>query len=193
MNREPIVFLTGSFDLSFDQRSRLSLPAVVRTELSRIASGRSGTQDGRTPSDPAESGRGKDGEPSATIYILPGDRKGILAIYEAGLYESSWLGIPPTAQLLPKARNWTRLESSLASKVEPDVQGRIVIPDRLMKLSGLVKEVTLVGAQDHYEIWNREAYTKFLESQWENYEANFEENQAVLAPYRNASRSPARG
>ncbi len=192
MNRERPVFLTGSFDLVFDQRNRLSLPSAVRTELLRIAGGPNGTQDGKTPPDSAESGLGKDAEPSATIYILPGDRKDILAIYEAGLFEASRLGIPPTAQLSTKARNWNRMEASLASKVEPDAQGRVVIPDRLMKLSGLTKEVTLVGAQDHYEIWTREAYTRFLESQWENYEANFEENQAELAPYR-ASNLPARG
>lgn len=193
MIRERPVFLTGSFDLVFDQRNRLSLPSAVRTELSRIAGGADGTQDGRMPSETADSGRGKDGEPSATIYILPGDRRGILAIYEAGLFETSRLGIPPTAQLSTKARDWNRLEASLATKVEPDAQGRIVIPDRLMKLSGLTKEVTLVGAQDHYEIWTREAYTKFLDSQWQDYEANFEQNQAELAPYRASSQTPARG
>ena len=47
----------------------------------------------------------------------------------------------------------------LASKIEMDKQGRVLFPDKILKRSGIGKEVTLVGNRDHLELWDR--------SQWE--------------------------
>ena len=42
-----------------------------------------------------------------------------------------------------------------ASHLEPDKQGRVLIPEAVRRRTGLDKEVTLVGVRDHLELWNR--------------------------------------
>ena len=42
-----------------------------------------------------------------------------------------------------------------ASYLEPDKQGRVLIPESMRRRASLQKEVTLVGVRDHLEIWNR--------------------------------------
>jgi len=44
---------------------------------------------------------------------------------------------------------------ALASKLEWDSQGRLQLPKEWFKRTDLGKEVTLIGAGDHGEIWNR--------------------------------------
>ena len=53
--------------------------------------------------------------------------------------------------------------------VEPDKQGRLVLPEKLLRRTGIGKEVTMIGARDHLELWNR--------AEWE---AQFEENLVKL-------------
>jgi len=45
-----------------------------------------------------------------------------------------------------------------AFEVEPDKQGRIIIPEILAGYSGLTKEVVFVGLGDRAEIWSREIW-----------------------------------
>jgi MraZ protein len=47
-----------------------------------------------------------------------------------------------------------------AAVVEPDRQGRVLIPAHLATHAGLGKEVVLAGVSDHLEIWDR--------SEWES-------------------------
>lgn len=42
-----------------------------------------------------------------------------------------------------------------AAEAEPDKQGRIVIPQNLREFAGLVKDVVVIGADDHCEIWDK--------------------------------------
>jgi MraZ protein len=44
---------------------------------------------------------------------------------------------------------------SMASKVDWDKQGRILVPDKYRVRTNLSREVTLVGVRDHLELWNR--------------------------------------
>jgi MraZ protein len=56
--------------------------------------------------------------------------------------------------------------------LETDNQGRILLPDRLLKRAGIEKEVTLIGVQDHLELWNRRDFEEFENSQWEHLAEN---------------------
>lgn len=48
-------------------------------------------------------------------------------------------------------------------ELEPDAQGRIVVPPILRKYANLEKEVTIIGMMDRVEIWNRSAWEKYNE------------------------------
>jgi MraZ protein len=44
---------------------------------------------------------------------------------------------------------------ALANKLEPDSQGRLQITEKTLRRTELNREITLIGAGDHLELWNR--------------------------------------
>lgn len=52
---------------------------------------------------------------------------------------------------------------SLAFECELDAQGRIVLPARFRKYANLDGDATVIGARDRFEIWNPEAWERYLE------------------------------
>jgi MraZ protein len=63
-------------------------------------------------------------------------------------------GVNQTSITDPTARDLKRLLFSTASQVEPDGNGRILIPQFLRELAGLDSEAFLVGVGDYFEIWS---------------------------------------
>ena len=64
-----------------------------------------------------------------------------------------------------------------AAKCELDSQGRTIIPQNLRAYAGLVKNVTVVGCNNHAELWDSEAWKSVYdaESTPENIAAAMEE------------------
>lgn len=57
-------------------------------------------------------------------------------------------------------------------ELEPDAQGRIVVPPILRQYADLEKEVTIIGMMDRVEIWNTAA--------WEKYNAELDQKKDAL-------------
>jgi len=70
-------------------------------------------------------------------------------------------------------RGFNRFMLSGAVDVEPDSQGRILIPDFLKGFANLEGKVVLAGVNDRVEVWN--------ETEWETYKASIEQNADQLA------------
>lgn len=64
-----------------------------------------------------------------------------------------------------------------AARCELDSQGRALIPQNLRDYAGLTKQVTVVGCNDHAELWNSESWAEvfMLETTPENIAAVMEE------------------
>ena len=64
-----------------------------------------------------------------------------------------------------------------AVRCDLDAQGRILLPQNLRDWAGLVKNVTVVGCNNHAELWDSEAWAAICaeESQPENIAAVMEE------------------
>jgi MraZ protein len=45
-----------------------------------------------------------------------------------------------------------------------DSQGRMIVPTNLLSYAGLEKEVTVIGAGDHIEIWNTATWNAYFEN-----------------------------
>lgn len=62
--------------------------------------------------------------------------------------------------VLPKTQTAKikRFLFSGAGDCTPDSQGRIVLPQQLLEYASIEKNVLIVGASDHIEIWNEELY-----------------------------------
>lgn len=140
------MFLVGTFQLTIDAKNRLSIPYKIRRKLHE-------RQDGHS------------------FYVLPGQRLGTLAFYPE-MYFEDLRPVPPAESLSEQTHRWRQFEYSQCDLLEPDGQGRILIPERILKRAGIGKEVTLIGVQDHLELWNREEFEGFENGQWDSYAEN---------------------
>ena len=133
--------LTGEFELSIDEKNRLLIPAEIRKSI-----------------DPA-----RDGE--AFFLTVGVNRKPWLypEKYYQALVSQRQQDLMPDEDLLL----FDQMNFSMASRVEPDKQGRIVLPEKLLRRTSTGKDVTLIGVRNHLELWNR--------AEWEaRFEANLE-------------------
>ena len=70
-----------------------------------------------------------------------------------------------------KRRSLQRFFFSGAEECTIDAQGRVVIPPRIREYAGLVKEIVVVGVSDKVEIWNRDKWEEYMNSDEFNSEA----------------------
>jgi MraZ protein len=123
------LLLFGEYDLNIDEKSRLLVPSEIRRQI-----------------DPE-----RDGE---AFFVITGVNR-VPWMYPERYYEELVSRRP--AELTPTeyVLAFDQLNFALASRVEWDKAGRVLIPDKTLKRAGLQKEVTLIGVRDHLELWNR--------------------------------------
>jgi len=138
------MFFVGTYELAIDSKNRLSIPHPIRSKLNCDSDGRS-------------------------FYVGLGQRRGTLAIYPERYFEKLRAYVPPAELISDEGYAWRQFEFSQSALLDPDTQGRILIPDRLLKQAGIAKDVTLIGVQDHLELWRREDFDAFQNENWEKY------------------------
>ena len=138
------MFFVGTYELTIDAKNRLSIPHAVRTKMNCDADGRA-------------------------FYVVPGQRRGTLAIYPERYFEQTRTEIPSPEQLSEAGHEWRQFEFSQSALLDPDNQGRILLPERLLKRAGVAREVTLIGVQDRLELWSRTEFDAFQDEKWPEY------------------------
>ena len=68
-----------------------------------------------------------------------------------------------------RARYLRRYLFSGSEPVELDSQGRFIIPSTLLTFAKLKRQVVIIGAGDHFEIWDIQAWRKHLKAIEEEY------------------------
>lgn len=63
-----------------------------------------------------------------------------------------------------KTRDLRRYMFSGAVDSKLDSQGRVVVPNNLIAYAGLEKNITVIGAYDHIEIWNTDTWNSYIEN-----------------------------
>jgi MraZ protein len=121
----------GEYEHALDERGRVTLPKKIRKELGR---------------DEVVLSRGFD----ACIF---------------GYDRESWereatkqLESPVTDE---KARAIRRYMFAGAEKVEADKLGRILLPTLLKEYAKIKRDVMVIGAGDHFEIWDTHAWKEY--------------------------------
>lgn len=136
---EPL-HLGGEHELTFDDKSRLMIPAPLRKRINPLVHGDS--------------------------FQLGIAREATLSLYPVLYFE--WLRSqrPLDGLTDEQIRDYDRLAYGAGGGVvEMDKAGRVLIPEKTRSRIGLGREVTVVGVRDHIEIWNRsdwEAYVRDL-------------------------------
>jgi MraZ protein len=70
-----------------------------------------------------------------------------------------------------------RIIFSSAQELEEDNQGRTMLPKNLREYAGISKDVVFIGVGNRAEIWNREAYDKYMNG------ADFDKALGTLKDY----------
>ena len=93
-------------------------------------------------------------ELGVTFYLAMGVDE-CLAIYP----QETWNRFTEKFASLPMSQSAAmRPLFANASKCELDSQGRIVIPQKLIKYAGLEKDAVIIGVNDRAEIWSAETW-----------------------------------
>lgn len=133
--------LRGNSPATVDEKGRLKLPSAFKADLEAFATG----EGGGTSRHYLTSLDGK----SARLYPLP--------VWEA--IETRLANVPGTN---PAKRRFLEVTAYYGSEVEPDAQGRFVIPPILREAAQLLGEVAILGQMDHLAIWNRGGFERRL-------------------------------
>jgi MraZ protein len=138
--------LCGNHEVSIDDKNRLLIPAEIRKAINPETDG-------------------------DALFLVPGIN-GKPWLYPEKLYEAfalrSVTEINPEEELLA----WDHITFAMATRLEWDKQGRILIPEKVFRKSGLQRDVTVIGSKDHVEIWNR--------PDWERQEQEYERQRAEI-------------
>lgn len=88
--------------------------------------------------------------------------------------EEKWKFFEEKIAQLPEteSRDVRRFFYASMQDVEPDQQGRILLPVQLREFAGITKAVVVLGCGDHAEIWDEESYRSYTS---ENRTASIEE------------------
>ena len=63
------------------------------------------------------------------------------------------------------ARSFVRFFFSGANEMEPDKMGRVLIPQSLLSYAGISGEVVSVGMMDRVEVWSKEKWQEYSDSE----------------------------
>ena len=121
----------GTFDYSLDAKNRLTVPARFRAALAEGVVLAKGL------------------ERCVTLWT-PGD-------YDAYV-RSSLEGFHPLSETARKLKLYF---SANSLDTELDAAGRVMMPPFLVDHAGLRKEVTVTGAGEHLEIWDRAGWAEY--------------------------------
>jgi MraZ protein len=108
-------------------------------------------------------------EHGSDFYLVLG-ANGVLCLYPERYFEQIVLSVAPGATAPDEAVAFERISFALASKIELDAQGRILLSDKLRKRAGLKDDITLVGVRDHIELWNSEDWEQYLSDHMGQYQ-----------------------
>lgn len=124
----------GEYDHALDDRGRVTLPRKIRAEIEERE------------------------------LVLARGFEGCIFGFDRGSWEreaGKHLDTPVTDE---KGRQVRRYLFAGAQKAEIDKLGRILLPAQLKEYANIAREVKVIGAGDHFEVWDK--------GRWEAYAAS---------------------
>ncbi|OHB75519.1 MAG: hypothetical protein A2Z25_07370 [Planctomycetes bacterium RBG_16_55_9] len=131
-----MLLLTGEYEHVVDSKSRVLISNKLRNQI--------------------------DAEEHGSNFYLVLGANGILCLYPERYFERIVLAVAPGTKAPDEAVTFERLSFAMASKIELDGQGRLLLNETLRKRAGLKDHVTLVGVRDHIELWNSEHWDRYV-------------------------------
>ena len=139
-----MLMLTGEYEHALDDKNRLFVTNKLRNQI-----------------DTDEHG--------SSFYLVMGTN-GVLCLYPEKYFQQIALAGAPRTAAPDEAVAFERLGFALASKVELDRQGRLLLSEKVRKRARLGSALTLVGVRDHIELWNTDNWEKYLSDNFAQYQ-----------------------
>lgn len=130
---ESVYSFIGDFDSRADAKNRVVLPAAFKREF--------------------------EGQEDVRLVIRKDIFESCLNIYPYAVWEAMMADL--RRRLNPYDRRHTqfmREQQRSTCEASLDSNGRLLIPQRLLDMIGADKELTLLGVDDHIEVWDKAAY-----------------------------------
>jgi division/cell wall cluster transcriptional repressor MraZ len=103
------------------------------------------------------------------FYLVPGKRKGTLALYADLYFERFAEAYHESLDECEEKEDFEQIFYAMATLLDVDKQGRVVLPQRILDQARIGKKVTVCGFRDHLVIWNREAFDAYMKENWSSY------------------------
>jgi len=149
-----MLLLTGEYQHIIDEKSRVLISNRLRSQI-----------------DCKEYG--------SNFYLVLG-ANGILCLYPEKYFERVALAMAPEAIAPDEIVAFERISFALASKIELDGQGRLLLNEKLRKRAGLKENITLVGVRDHIELWNNEDWEQYLVDHLSQYQKQMTKARQIV-------------
>lgn len=130
-----MALFVGEFEQTVDAKHRMAIPSALRESM-----------------DPQDDG-------ADFILLLGPDRH--LWLYPDKLYKRM-LSALKHSPLPSRQSRQTDLLFAMARLVKMDAQGRLVLPEKSMQRAVIADQVTLIGQNDHIEIWPSEEWERHV-------------------------------
>jgi MraZ protein len=131
------LLFVGTYEHSIDAKNRLAIPSDVREML-----------------DGAKRGT------ALYAVILEGPT---LCLYTQEDFEKRSLQLDESERPAEQVLLYEQMFYSLAQRLEIDKQGRVRLPERLIKLGNVNRDVVIIGVKDHLQVHDRERWEKRME------------------------------
>ncbi len=135
--RDPLIQFMGRHQTRFDAKGRMSVPAAFRTAL------RNGSEVGH-----------------AGLILRPSHKHPCIEAWPAAVFQSLASSFDRFDIFSADQDDLTTALYADAWPVEPDKEGRIVVPDSLVQHAGLTESVVFMGLGRLFQIWEPEAASR---------------------------------
>lgn len=150
-----ILLLTGEYEHRLDAKHRLFIPSRLRESIC-----------------PQRDGQG--------FFLVFGPNK-ILCLYPDEYYRR--LAVADGPRLVPPAKlvDFERVKFALAYHLALDSHSRVSLPEKMLSRAGLRRDLVLIGARDHIEIWDAKVWHEYLAEQLNKHEEVLESGRQAVA------------
>ena len=154
-----MLLLTGEYEHVVDNKGRVLISNKLRNQI--------------------------DAEEHGSNFYLVFGANGILCLYPEKYFEHIALAIAPGDVAPDEVVAFERISFALASKLELDGQGRLLLNEILRKRAGLKDKITLVGVRDHIELWNSESWEQYLADNMAQYQKQMSQARQIVLQKQN--------
>ena len=154
-----MLLLTGEYQHVVDDKSRVLISNKLRNQI--------------------------DAEEHGSNFYLVLGANGILCLYPEKYFEQISLAVTPGTAAPDEAVAFERMSFALASKVELDGQGRLLLNEKLRARAGLKDNITLIGVRDHIELWNSESWEQYVLDHMTQYQKQMSQARQVVLHNQN--------